>query len=533
MLPEGQQFAATQRPVLATSPDGGSFVYQTNAGLYRRPIGDLEAHLIPGTEEVAYAPILSPDGQWLAYFSGSGRLKKVAIGGGASMDLCAATLPYGASWTRDHTILFGQTAGIMRVSADGGSSEIIVPARNGERIYGAQLLPGGRAVLFSATNKAGPNRWDEAQVLVEELSSHKRTVVADGGSDPRYLRTGHVVYALRDELYGVRFDADRLQAMGGAVPLVQGIQRPVGVVSAASNYSVSEEGTLVYVAKGTSSNSLIWMNRDGTPGGTLANIPPGPYQGPRLSPDDSRVLVTRSGDIWAYDIASGRSVKVSTDGVSMMGVWGPGGAQIAYSSARSGNLEAWVKSSDGSGEPRQLTTLGGQVHVDAWSADGGRLTLHRHPPEGEVGGLDERVRQNQAEIYMLAMDGANPKPEVFFPGEAGKEGADVLRRSPVCVLRLRLDRTAGNLHPALSETRPADNGIGRWWTRASMGPEWRSVLSQPHRREDVCGVREDGTGADRRHTSAALSGALLRRTDRVSPRAIRRHGGWSALPHDR
>ena len=303
--------------------------------------------------------------------------------------------------------------------------------------------------------------------------------------------------------------------------------------AAASNYSVSDEGTLVYVAKGTSSNSLIWMNRDGTPGGTLANIPPGPYEEPRLSPDDSRVLVTRSGDIWAYDIASGRSVKVSTDGVSMMGVWGPGGAQIAYSSARSGNLEAWVKSSDGSGEPRQLTTLGGQVHVDAWSADGGRLTLHRHPPEGEVGGLDERVRQNQAEIYMLAMDGANPKPEVFFPGEAGKESAEFSGdRQYVSYVSALTGQREIYIRPY---QRPGQriHGIGRWWTRASMGPEWRSVLSQPHRREDVCGVREDGTGADRRQTSAALPGALLRRTERVSPRAIRRHGGWSAFPHDR
>ena len=218
VLPEGQQFLISQRPVIATSPDGGSFVYQTNAGLYRRAIGDLEAHVIPGTEEYSYAPIVSPDGQWVAYFSGSGQLRKVSIGGGASIDLCAATLPFGASWTRDHTILFGQTAGIMRVSADGGTPEMIVPARNGERIYGAQVLPGGRAVLFSATTKAGPNRWNDAQVLVEELSSHKRTVVADGGSDPRYLKTGHVVYALRDGLYGVRFDADRLQTMGGAVP---------------------------------------------------------------------------------------------------------------------------------------------------------------------------------------------------------------------------------------------------------------------------------------------------------------------------
>ena len=77
--------------------------------------------------------------------------------------------------------------------------------------------------------------------------------------------------------------------------------------AAASNYSVSDEGTLVYIAKGASSKSLMWVNRDGTPGGTLANIPPGTYEEPRLSPDDRRVLVTRSGDIWVYDIASGRS----------------------------------------------------------------------------------------------------------------------------------------------------------------------------------------------------------------------------------
>ena len=47
------------------------------------------------------------------------------------------------------------------------------------------------------------------------------------------------------------------------------------------------------------------------------------------------------------------------------------------------------------------------------------------------------------------------------------------------------------------------------------------------------GVREDGTGADRRHTSAALSGALLRLTDRVSPRrnTTSRRNGRRFLMH--
>ena len=195
------------------------------------------------------------------------------------MILCAASYPFGASWARDNTILFGQAAGIMRVSADGGTPTLIVPARDGEQIYGPQLLPGGRAILFSVTRKLGPNRWDEAQVVAEDLSSHTRTVVVEGGSDPRYLPTGHVIYALGDGLYGVRFDAARLQPTSGPVPLAQSVARAVGVAAAASHYSVSDEGTLVYIAKSTSSRSLVWVNRDGAAGGTLATIPPGTLRG--------------------------------------------------------------------------------------------------------------------------------------------------------------------------------------------------------------------------------------------------------------
>lgn len=118
------------------------------------------------------------------------------------------------------------------------------------------------------------------------LSSGKRSVVVQGGSDARYLPTGHVVYALRDGVFGVAFDADRLTVTGGAVPLVQGVQRPVGVNAAASNYAVSERGTLVHLARSSSSlRSLVWMNRNGAAAGPISSIPRGIYEDPRLSPD--------------------------------------------------------------------------------------------------------------------------------------------------------------------------------------------------------------------------------------------------------
>ena len=380
VLPEPQQLEPTQRPVIAISPDGRSFLYQTTDGLYLRSMSNLEAQLIPGTKERLSTPFFSPDGQWVGYFVQTGQandrqLKKIAVSGGAAVNLCAASIPFGASWTSDNAILFGQRAGIMRVSANGGTPELLIQAGENEQVYGPQLLPGGRSVLFSVTREMGPDRWDHAQVVVHSLSSRKRSVVMQPGSDARYLPTGHVIYALRDGIFGVAFDADRLKVIGGALPLVQEVQRPVGVNAAASNYAVSAQGTLVYLTHSRSLRSLVWINRTGAVAGLISSIPPGTYAEPRVSRDGDRILVTQEGDIWIYDVATGRSSRLTRDGSSLMGVWDPTGSQIAYSSARKGNLEAWVEPSDGSGPPRQLTTLGGQVHVDSWSPDGRQLAF--------------------------------------------------------------------------------------------------------------------------------------------------------------
>jgi eukaryotic-like serine/threonine-protein kinase len=415
-LPEGQQLQyTTQRPIVATSLDGRHFVYQTNGGLYLRSMADLEARLIPGTAENLNSPFLSPDGQWVGYWAGTGELKKMAVSGGAPVILCRATIPSGVSWALDNTILFGQNAGVMRVSANGGTPELIIRAGEGEQLYGPQLLPDGGSVLFSVTTDNGPARWDQAQVVVQSLSSGKRTPVVQGGSDARYLSTGHLIYALRDGLTGVAFDEKRLTVTGGAVPLVQGVQRPVGVNAAGSNYAVSDQGTLVYVSTSSAVRSLVWMNRNGTAALPVGSIPPGTYEDPRVSPDGGRILVTRDGDIWIYEVASGRSSRLTRDGSSLMGVWDPTGSQVAYSSARGGNLEAWVAPSDGAGEPRQLTKLGGQVHVDSWSPDGRTLAVHHHPPERPVN------------IFMLPMDRADPKPELFLERDFNAEGADFSR----------------------------------------------------------------------------------------------------------
>ena len=121
----------------------------------------------------------------------NGQLKKIAVSGGTPVFLCEATNPFGVNWGTDDTILFGQREGIMRVSANGGTPELVV-ATEGELVHGPELLPGGEWVLFTLTRASGPTRWDEAEIVVQSLESggaeggldrwQRRAVRADGPS---------------------------------------------------------------------------------------------------------------------------------------------------------------------------------------------------------------------------------------------------------------------------------------------------------------------------------------------------------------
>ena len=231
-VPDDQTFRNVGRSVMALAPDGRSFVYNTLDGLYLRTMGELEARLIPGTEDALAHPFFSPDGQSVAYFSATGgELRRIAISGGAPVVITeVAGNLNGAMWGPDGTILFGQTDGIYRVPATGGTPALVIALEDGEqRLDGAQLLPDGDTVLFSVRPA---NSWDDAQIVAQSLSSGERTIVLEGGSDARYLPTGHLIYALGNGLFGMAFDADTLSVTGGAVPLAQGLLRAVATAGA-------------------------------------------------------------------------------------------------------------------------------------------------------------------------------------------------------------------------------------------------------------------------------------------------------------
>ena len=84
------------------------------------------------------------------------------------------------------------------------------------------------------------------------------------------------------------FDADRLQLVGEAVPVAEGVQT-VQVTGRAA-FTVSENGVLAYRGGGgTVPLTLAWVSRNGTEQHLAA--PAHNYVIPRLSPDGQRLAV--------------------------------------------------------------------------------------------------------------------------------------------------------------------------------------------------------------------------------------------------
>ena len=89
LLPDDQGFGNTGAlPVVAISPDTNQIVYAANGQLYLRPLNDVEARPLFGTDEVPANPFFSPDGEWIGYASiADQQLKKIPVGGGAPVTL--------------------------------------------------------------------------------------------------------------------------------------------------------------------------------------------------------------------------------------------------------------------------------------------------------------------------------------------------------------------------------------------------------------------------------------------------------------
>ena len=233
-IPDGQSLSSGARRVLAISPDGTQMVYAAApAGLYLRPLSAGEPKLIRGSEgDITIGePAFSPDGQWIAFTGFFDKtLKKIPINGGTPVPICPVGTVHGVTWESGGILFVEPGKGIMRVDANAGAPSLLVAADDGEEFQGPQTLPDGQHLLFTIATGSGPDRWDKARVVVENLRSKERKTLFANGSDARYLPTGHIVYAVGGSLFAVAFDLQRLETSGTQVPMIEGVRRAPGPV---------------------------------------------------------------------------------------------------------------------------------------------------------------------------------------------------------------------------------------------------------------------------------------------------------------
>ena len=331
-LPPNVVFRNTGRPVIALSPDGRSFVFNTSAGLFIRTMGDMNAHAIPGAEQALLNPVFSPDGQSVAFVS-TGELRKISANGGASLRIGSTGNPHGMSWESDGSIVYGQIDGIWRApAAGGGKPEQIIPAEAGELLTAPRRLPGGKSVLFSS------NRAGAFQVEVRSLSGGERRVVVPGGHSAVYLpTTGHLLYIVESDLFGVAFDVEHLATIGNPVSLVQEVR----VVSTAivANRAISRDGTLLYLSGGIERRISVWVDRQGKE--EPMKLEPDGYSSTSFSPDGTKIAMAEGSGgkrgLLVWDLAGETWTHLTLGEASGQSpMWSPDGMRIIYTSDRDG-----------------------------------------------------------------------------------------------------------------------------------------------------------------------------------------------------
>ncbi len=349
-------FTRTGRPLVAVSRDGTRVAYVADLQLYLRNLNESEARLIAGTDEDPSTPFFSPDGESIGFWAGiDGELKRIPVAGGRSVMLTPAAIPFGVTWGTDGAIVYGSEEGVWRVSENGGVPDLIVTAAEGEQVHGPQMLPGGTHILYTVTLATGETRWDEAQIVAESLESHERTVLVTGGSDARYVSTGHLVYALESDLMALRFDPDTLTTTAGHVVIVADVRRAegMGTTTASANYEVSDNGTLVYVpGLGGSPRELVHVDEQGA--STRLTDETRNYQRPKVSPDGTRIAVTINSpiggtQIWILILETGEMHQFTFEGTNTIASWTPNSERLIFQSTLNGPPGLFIQDATGIG----------------------------------------------------------------------------------------------------------------------------------------------------------------------------------------
>jgi Tol biopolymer transport system component len=474
----------------AVAPGGKTLVFAAVYGstrvLYRRHLDRVNPEPIVGTEDGSDV-FFSPDGRRLAFEKRS-ELWTVSLDGGTPQMLFPNQPLRGGTWGEGDRIVVGRVGtGLWMVSTAGGEPRQLTAPKQGERHELPQMLPGGRAVLFTILANEKPSR-----AAVHLLETGETRLLFEG-IGARFVRAGYVVFGLQERLWAVAFDPESLQTLGAARPVRDDV---LWTVAGYPQFAV-DAGLLAYVPRSQASINqrnevLTWVDRQGRR--TALPVKPGRFGLPRLSPAEDRLVfhTGASGELWAYDFGRGILTRLTSDRIVAFSApaWTPDGSRVAFATWFDGEVGlGWLRP-DGSGRVEELIKGSGMRSFErthpAMLPDGSGVIMTGLGPGATVEDLllVPFNKEKRLEVLFQAA-GVERNPAIAPSGRFIAYNSDESGRSEVYVRPLP---DAGSRKWQIS----TDGGTGPVWTRGGS----EIVYQDSQGRMMAVAVRSEGNVPD-------------------------------------
>jgi Tol biopolymer transport system component len=362
-----------------------------------------------------FAPVLSPDGKFVAYLSDASGRSDVwvkFIGGGPPVDLTA---------DKGLTIQADAIAGGLDISPDGSSISFeagrtgpaftwatwLIPAPLGgaprkliDAAAGLRFSPDGTRVVFT---RPGPVTGDSIVGARADGQDERVLVPGESGAHkhhPAWSADGKYVYYVRALNPGNVAPAEIWRVPGGGGPA----ERVVATAGVALNPLPGPDGrTFLFAADRPGEGMNLWARPMG--GGQDRRITTGigEYAEPRLSRDGRRLVCAARRVIASLSVVPTDATGLSEPSDSLTGR-GLGDSEpslsargdlLAFSSTRNGVSSVWIANGDGNA-PRQLTSGPDRDESPALSPDGSTVAFVSN-------------RGGQRGIWLVPTDGGVPR----------------------------------------------------------------------------------------------------------------------------
>jgi eukaryotic-like serine/threonine-protein kinase len=325
---------------IAISPDGQWLAYNVGTLVggdsrlrLRNLLTGIDKEVAPGPD--AYAPFFSPDSSRLGYCR-MRSLQYVIVPDGNTIEICSGLSgPFGATWSEDQQIIFAGGGGMVirevSQSGVGAPKTLFTSDTTTRRFLLPHLIPNSSLVLC---NKVTGGLQSEI-IAFNTQNGDFRTIIPDA-VHPTVLRSGHILYVRKGNLYGSRFDTKLVSLVGTPTLIEQGVssREEFGFAS----YAISEKGVLAFQKGGNiefERDSFVWVDMMGKI--TPASSARGNYGRYRLSPDGGKIAVilnnggNEDSPIVLIDLGTGTSDTIhDSQGALQICLWAPDGDHIYF-----------------------------------------------------------------------------------------------------------------------------------------------------------------------------------------------------------